>query len=81
MIFSSGESFLIIAIPVEWNVVIGQSIFNCLFTLSLNSPTALFVKETTNISLGLIFLISTRYLILAATVVVLPAPAPAITNE
>ena len=59
----------------------GQSIFNASLIFSFNSPTALFVKEITKISLGLIFFFSTKYFTLAATVVVLPVPAPAITNE
>ena len=55
--------------------------FKFTFTLFLNSKTALLVKDITSISLGFIFFFSTKYFILAASVVVLPAPAPAITNE
>lgn len=47
---------------------------------SRNSSTALFVNEITNIFSGFMFCFSTRYLTFAATVVVLPAPAPAITR-
>ena len=44
---------------------------------SLNSSTALFVNEITKICSGFTPLLSTKYLTFAATVVVLPAPAPA----
>ena len=70
-----------IKFPIEWNVKIGQGMFKFTFTLFLNSKTALLVKDITSISLGFIFFFSTKYFILAASVVVLPAPAPAITNE
>ena len=46
----------------------------------MSSFTALFVNEITKISSGLTPCFSTRNLTFAATVVVFPAPAPAITN-
>ena len=81
MTFLVFSSFLIISYPTEWNVEILQSIFNLSLILSFNSSTALFVKEITKISSGSIFFLSTKYFTFAATVVVLPAPAPAIINE
>ena len=68
------------AYPVLWNVVIGHLMPKLLFILSRNSPTALFVNEITNISSGFMLFLSMRYFTLAATVVVFPAPAPAMTR-
>ena len=73
--------FLNMALPQAWNVVTGHGMCKEVLILSRNSCTALLVKDTTRISEGFTSFLSTRYFTFAATVVVLPAPAPAITRQ
>ena len=67
--------------PREWKVVTSAGMLKSTTILFCNSSVAFLVKLMARISFGGIFLMSTKYFILDASVVVLPVPAPAIIRS